>query len=127
VHSCPNYTVPYEPHLNIPVLKFWPGFSKQIFKKIIKEHIDVWQSLNFISCKDVKKIAQQNNLIAIFSSGVMYKAFNRLDVDMVYADRQSGSFIQLLWRFFKLVHIDWVLKWMPASISTPMIFTLRKV
>ncbi|RLJ20097.1 SAM-dependent methyltransferase [bacterium endosymbiont of Escarpia laminata] len=62
IHGCPNYFIPYEPHLQLPVLKIWPGLSERLFRRQIEKRRAVWESLNFISYFDVKSFADENGL-----------------------------------------------------------------
>ncbi|XIA64131.1 class I SAM-dependent methyltransferase [Bradyrhizobium sp. TZ2] len=42
VHCCPNYAVPYEPHLGIPLMPFRPQLTDRVFRKAIRASQDIW-------------------------------------------------------------------------------------
>lgn len=41
VHVCPNYIVPYEPHFQIIVMKFWQSLGKVFFSRKISSKMDL--------------------------------------------------------------------------------------
>ncbi|MBL3526125.1 MAG: class I SAM-dependent methyltransferase [gamma proteobacterium endosymbiont of Lamellibrachia anaximandri] len=126
IHGCPNYFVPYEPHLQIPVIKNWPTLSERVFRHQVEAKRAIWESLNFISYFDVKRFAEMGGLQISFRQGLLYQAFKRLDEDEAFRRRQAGSAIASIYRLLKITGLIYLIKRLPAALATPMVFELRK-
>ena len=121
-HSCPNYFVPYEPHFGIPVIKCFPILTKKLFKLTGKSDLDMWNSLNFITYFDVKKIASKNGLNVTFKKQVLFNTLLRMEQDNVFYERHAGGYINLIYSCMKKVKLLTLIKFFPAMLSTPMMF-----
>lgn len=125
VHGCPNYFIPYEPHVQIPVLKFWPQLSEYLFNKSIRVHTELWQSLNFIDYFDVIKVGRHLDLQVNFRPKLMYQAIKRLGEDVEFRHRHFSIVITILYYVTRIPGILWLLKHLPPWLATPMIFECR--
>ncbi|MCI5207239.1 MAG: methyltransferase domain-containing protein [Candidatus Electrothrix sp. ATG2] len=126
IHSCPNYSIPYEPHFGIPVLPSWPGLTFFLFRKKISKNIELWNSLNFITYQEVKKFAHQHNLAVSFQQGLLYKAFSRIENDPIFRERQKSLFIMLMFSILRITGAITLLKTLPPRWATPMQFIISK-
>lgn len=124
VHGCPNYRIPYEPHFNIPVLKPWPNLSERLFRSRIAPRQDLWDSLNFISAKDVRRTARQCDMQVSFRPGLLFQAVKRLEEDAEFA-RRHGSLIAVMVSIVKMTGLMSALKHAPPAWATPMMFEMR--
>jgi hypothetical protein len=124
LHSCPNYLFPYEPHFGVPVIKPFSKLFKKMFKISSKTNADVWDSLNFITYFDVKRIAKNNSLNVIFERDVLYKSLLRMDGDVCFSERHAGGVIYRLYSVLKYTRLLKCIKYFPIMLSTPMIFNL---
>jgi hypothetical protein len=106
---CPNYGFPYEPHFKIPII-----FNKNLTYKLFKNHIlkfeenmasgtfGLWNSLNFVKKKEVRKFFNQTELSQKFvmhdETGVIDDMVNRVSEDAEFRKRQSllGSIAVLM-------------------------------
>ncbi|NWF39430.1 class I SAM-dependent methyltransferase [Mariprofundus sp. NF] len=123
-HACPNYTVPYEPHYGTPVFRHFRNLSERLFLNRDAD-LEIWHSLNFITCGQIRCFCRNQDLICAFDKGLLYKAFQRIHDDPVFQKRHQGliSFIANLVvksPFRQLVSS------IPASLSTPMIFEIHR-
>lgn len=102
---CPNYSFPYEPHFNIPIL-FSKRFTEFIFKtKIfnnpsIPDSIGTWISINWISTKIIKDIEKKNNFEVVFSQELLLKMLERANNDPFFSSRRP---LWLKYVFYLLV------------------------
>lgn len=126
VHLCPNYTVPYEPHFNCLVLKFWPSLTRKLYSTRIEKNATLWESLNFITYFEVVSIAKRHGWKTFFNTGVMFYHFARLDKDPTYKERQGSKFILVIYSILKYFRVISLIKFVPTFLSTPMLFELRK-
>ena len=122
LHNCPNYLFPYEPHLAIPVLKHVPGVSVFCFPRQIARYRGVWDSLNFISYFDVKKLARRSGMNVSFKQGLLFDALMRIESDPYFRERHSGSLILTVYNLLRKTRLLGLLRHIPPALSTPMIF-----
>jgi hypothetical protein len=68
---CPNYAIPYEPHLEIPIILTknltWRIFKKRISKSAIPDSVDFWKDLSWPSQRKLKKLLKEMGVVAEFS------------------------------------------------------------
>lgn len=122
VHNCPNYFFPYEPHLGIPVFKHFSGLSTLCFRSSVEQFRGVWDSLNFITYFDVKKLARAGGMNVSFRNGLLFEALNRIERDPLFRERHSGSFIMAVYTTLRKTGLLGLLRYLPPAFSTPMIF-----
>lgn len=125
VHLCPNYAFPYDPHFFVPIVFWSPFLTKFFFKKRIKKAPQMWESLNFISARHIKKMAKENKIQIVFGSGVMGDYMRRLLNDPVFAERHNGPLAKMA-IFMTKTPIIHFLDMFPAKLASPMIVTLKK-
>lgn len=124
MHVCPNYCIPYEPHLGIVLIPFIPSVTSYILfpktKKVLKEI-----NINFINYCTIQHLAKKYNLIVSFEKDVVYSMFTRFLYDTKFKERQSGIPYKLfiLLNRLGLLHLT---KLLPPWLQTPMIFFMKK-
>ncbi len=119
VHTCPNYSVPYEPHYGIPLLPFVPSRSAWLLPRGAKR--DIWNSVNFVTYRQIKDICRRADLRVSFRRGTLHDAFMRLERDPDYALRHGGlvtTLGQILFHSGALA----LLRHVPPALATPMEF-----
>lgn len=123
-HLCPNYNFPFEPHLGIPLVPFFPKATRYILPKKIKANQSIWDGVNFVTSSRIKNLASKNGLKSEFERGVMARFFMRLRDDVTFANRHQGLIGRLgKMRFIgKLIGV--IFKLIPPALATPMIMTL---
>lgn len=122
VHTCANYTVPYEPHYRLPLLPFAPAATPWAGKRRAE---DLWHSFNFITAGQLDRLMRGAGLAPAFAPGVMAQAFERLLADPVFASRHSPLLARLA-RVLRATGGIAVLHRWPARLATPMIVTAVK-
>ena len=119
IHSCPNYTFPFEPHFGIPLLPFMPRLTRFLLPKSVGTS-GLWNSLNFVTQSQVKKNAQANNMSCVFKPGTMSKSIERLNRDPQFAERHQtiARIVKLRLVYLLLVRLFSL----PPRFATPMDF-----
>lgn len=119
IHSCPNYTFPFEPHFGIPLLPFMPRLTRFLLPKSVKTS-GLWNSLNFITQSQVKKNARANNMSCVFKPGTMSKSIKRVNRDPQFAERHQtiARIVKLRLVYPLLVRLFSL----PPRFATPMDF-----
>ncbi len=125
VHMCPNYAFPYEPHLTMPLVPGFPALTRHIFPARTRLYPGLWESLNFITARRLRKTAEQSGLSASFQPGTMGQMVRRLLTDPVLARRQ-GRFIRLAASIATRTGLLALVDIMPHALATPMVVTLTK-
>jgi len=124
IHACPNYSVPYEPHYGTPVLRYFPNLSRRLF--VSKQaDLDIWHSLNFITCRQIKRYCRQQQLHAHFEKALLYKALKRIDDDPLFKQRHNGLIANVA-SFIMRSGLGTLIKCIPPSLATPMIFEIKQ-
>jgi len=122
IHSCPNYTVPYEPHYGVPVFRHFPGLSRSLFLPS-DANPEIWESLNFICCRDIKNYCKKKMLSAEFKDELLYVSLKRIDDDPVFKERHKGM-VTTTASFIMKSGLGALIRRIPASLSTPMIMKI---
>jgi 2-polyprenyl-3-methyl-5-hydroxy-6-metoxy-1,4-benzoquinol methylase len=123
LHTCPNYSFPYEPHFVIPLVPFSPRLSKMLFLKpeMEKSLPGIWDDLNWISASMVRQFVQENGLSVTFEKSAMVASLRRLQTDPAFASRH-GKKLTIVSRVLGATGILNLLDMLPADFSTPMTF-----
>jgi len=123
VHSCPNYTIPYEPHYGTLVFRHFRNFSKRV---LLPKGCDlgIWNSLNFITCHEIKSFCKTDELNCSFKKELLYLAFKRIGDDPLFKQRHQGlaataSSLLISTGLIKL------LKYVPPACATPLIMEIK--
>jgi len=124
VHTCPNYIVPYEPHYGIPLVPFFPGLTRYLLYRKLRDD-ECWKSLNFITYRDIQKSAKKNSCAIAFKRGVLYDSLMRLERDSEFRERQRTIPLTVFNLLRKTNSLN-ILKHIPYQISTPMVFEWKK-
>jgi len=124
LHACPNYSLPYEPHYGVPVLRRFPSLSKRLF---LSENADgeIWDSLNFISHRQVRRFAVQHDFTVVFTRGLIYQALARVQSDPLFRQRHKG-FVASVADFLASTGMLKLLRYLPPAMSTPMVFVMQR-
>jgi 2-polyprenyl-3-methyl-5-hydroxy-6-metoxy-1,4-benzoquinol methylase len=120
VHLCPNYALPYEPHTGLPLLPFFPRSTRFFMPKRITGTA-LWQSLNFVTARDIDRAASRHGLVARFQPGLLADMLDRMQHDSMFAARHSSRMA----RMAQNAAFRSLLRRMPARFASPMLIELR--
>ncbi|MBV9509027.1 MAG: class I SAM-dependent methyltransferase [Caulobacteraceae bacterium] len=123
IHMCPNYAMPYDPHFGIPLIPGAPRFTTRLLPSLRND--PVWRSLNFVTLGQIRRIARDTGLVATFRPGMLHQAFARLDADHAFGARHKGMATRLQ-RLLKRTGLLGLLRHLPPSLATPMVFECRR-
>jgi 2-polyprenyl-3-methyl-5-hydroxy-6-metoxy-1,4-benzoquinol methylase len=123
IHTCPNYLVPFEPHFGIPLIPLFPKLTEWLVPRLRKS--ELWQSLNFITLPQLRRMAWAEGLDATFETGVLYRTFQRLDTDVAFRERQAKGLVKWVYLLLKATGGMTLLKHLPPALATPMVFELK--
>jgi SAM-dependent methyltransferase len=119
VHTCPNYRVPYEPHLRTLLVPAAPGWTERLRPSVCED--PVWETLNWVTVGTIRRFARRHGLALNFRPGQLSRTLRRLDYDPAFARRQ-----QTLARIVRIPGVTTALRLLPTTWSTPMTFDLVK-
>ena len=91
---CPNYGFPYESHFYLPIIggKRLTGrvFAGNIARQEAERGLGgLWQSLNFVTWRQVRRGVKKTGLRAQFDPGMLSTMIGRLDSDVEFRKRQG--------------------------------------
>jgi len=120
-HVCPNYSFPYEPHFFVPLLPFKPSATRWLLPRSTTD-TGLWESLNFVTARQVRRWASQAGLRIRFDRGVLAEALERFSNDPVFAERHGrlGAGVRILHR----LGLVGLIRRFPATVVSPMRFTV---
>jgi 2-polyprenyl-3-methyl-5-hydroxy-6-metoxy-1,4-benzoquinol methylase len=126
VHMCPNYAVPYEPHLQIPLIPGAPGLTRHLFPRHAKRYPGLWEGLNFISAGRLQRLAKANGLAIEFDERIMGDMVRRLLTDPILASRQ-GALVTMVAKVIEATGMQSLIDRFPPRFSTPMVARFAKL
>ena len=88
VDTCPNYTVPYEPHFGVPLVPVRPALTRRLLPRRIGRSA-LWESLNFVTASDIRRIARRSHIAVEFEPGIMAASAKRVESDADFRERQG--------------------------------------
>jgi 2-polyprenyl-3-methyl-5-hydroxy-6-metoxy-1,4-benzoquinol methylase len=121
VHSCANYTFPFEPHFGIPLVPFAPRLTRYLIPKGIREN-GVWLSLNFVTARQVRRNAELHGLRCEFRRGTMATSIRRLTIDEQFAERHALLALMVRNRIMRALVIRCLS--LPVQFASPMDFVV---
>jgi 2-polyprenyl-3-methyl-5-hydroxy-6-metoxy-1,4-benzoquinol methylase len=129
---CPNYSFPYESHFNIPII-----LNKKVtyflFENYINKHSEkykywnieeCWDSLNWITYRDIKKISKKEGLTLKYDKQIIIRMFERLYKDQSFMRRKP--FLFKLSKFNKLIKLDNIITSFPIRFHPYLKLILSK-
>lgn len=119
MHTCPNYTVPYEPHFGIPLIPFFPRLTPFIYSQC--KNSELWDSFNFITASQIERICSRNSMNIRFDASVLHRSFLRLEEDPEFLKRQSNSLVGTIFKILKSTGLINITRFIPAKLATPMV------
>ena len=124
VHACPNYSVPYEPHYGVPIFRRLPGLSRLLFLSS-RCDTEIWNSLNFITCKNIRNYCNSYGLICCFKKELLYNALKRIDDDPLFKQRHQGLIAGIA-TFVMRSGLEQLIRHSPPAMATPMIVKISR-
>lgn len=118
---CPNYSFPYEPHFNIPII-----FSKKVTEAVFKnkiftnseisDPIGTWRSINWISVRLVRDIALRNNIEVFFNKSLLSKMLERVVSDPIFRARRP-SWLKLIFELVIKLKLHQLTQYIPVGLQ----------
>ena len=119
-HTCANYTVPYDPHYELPLVPLAPRATGWLVPSIARQ--EVWQSLNFITYGRIVRFCRRHGLAYGFDRGQLARALQRMDSDATFRNRR-GVLARVIQNVLRVTGMTGLLARVPPRFSTPMAFT----
>ncbi|MEO1240328.1 MAG: class I SAM-dependent methyltransferase [Pseudomonadota bacterium] len=127
VHLCPNYAFPYEPHFGIPLIPWMPRLSRKLLISDREIDDELWNSLNFITARKIKRMLSRRGFDPKFVPGVMSQFIHRYKDDELFAKRHNNSVMHSLINLTTLLHLEKLIDLLPAEFLTPMEFSATRI
>ena len=116
--ACPNYSFPFEPHFCIPIIVnkriTYNFFRDKINKAPFDDAKGLWNSLNWLTVRKVRKLAKFNGYYSSFDRSIVKFYVERALRDKTFCDRHP-TIHKLVRRLEKPTFFNF-------SISFPSVF-----
>lgn len=123
IHRCPNYSVPFEPHYNLPLVPGAPRLTQWIFRRLKGDPL--WEELQFTTIGSIRRVCRKYGLKPMFEVGMYRWAFERILSDPTFKSRKGAfGWIASLLSTLGLLKL---VGYLPATLTTPMTFTARRL
>jgi 2-polyprenyl-3-methyl-5-hydroxy-6-metoxy-1,4-benzoquinol methylase len=122
VHSCPNYSIPFEPHFGIPLLPLRPSLTSRVLPRSIAGS-GLWKSLNFIRAQDVTAWTKGSGRTVTFRTGALATSLTRLTQDSEF--RKRHRILGAISNAMKATGALRIVRALPPRWSTPMDFIIH--
>jgi 2-polyprenyl-3-methyl-5-hydroxy-6-metoxy-1,4-benzoquinol methylase len=120
---CPNYDVPFEPHLGILLFGRSKALNERIYPRSVAAKRDVWDRLLFVRYTQLRCHFERSDLHYSFDRDMMRDMFLLLgEDDMLYSRMPT----LVRWSYCVLNSIGAInlLSWVPLRLQTPMQFVV---
>lgn len=124
VHLCPNYIIPYEPHIGKVLVPFLGAKNKYIYMKSYQKQKELWDGVNFISSIQVLRLARINHLEVTFRNDILGIYVERFIQASELRSRHDNWLFRL---FVKSILLAGLRHIVPGYLQSPMLFELRKM
>lgn len=124
LHLCPNYQFPYDPHFGIPLLPMAPRLTHRLWRARIARNEELWNELNFITARRVRRLAHRHGLAVEFDRGVMADYVRRAEWDPTFRRRQGAGLAGVA-RYLRRAGLDRLIDRLPPTWASPMVARLR--
>jgi 2-polyprenyl-3-methyl-5-hydroxy-6-metoxy-1,4-benzoquinol methylase len=122
---CPNYDVPFEPHLGI----FLVGLSKSLNARLHAHRIaaksKVWDGLFFVRYSRLRQYLNERRIRYAFNRSIVRDMFQQLEKDQFFYARMP-RFVRWSHRILKSAGVIDLLYFVPLRMQTPMELLVTK-
>ncbi len=121
---CPNYDFPYEPHFSKFLIRRKSGafYLQQSRAQSVrfsqKESQELFNSLNFITTKKVRRAITTQGLNSTLNTGIIHELVERAFHDPELTRRHKGMFFIL--KVTRLLSLESLVKWWPQNYQPIM-------
>lgn len=129
---CPNYSFPYEPHFNIPIIVnkkityyFFSSYinkNKNYYKCWNTE--ECWESLNWINYKRIKKLCNVENYSLYIDKDITQRIIDRLLLDKALIKRKG--FLVKICKLINMINLPYLYSFLPGSFQPYLKLTINK-
>lgn len=121
-HVCPNYALPYDPHIRRPLVPLAPQVTHRLLPRRLGDAPE-FRSVNFVTARRVQRATAAAGLELEFEPGLLAAALDRFAVDATFAARHAGLGPAV--RALRVLRLDRLLRRIPPRFASPMRFTVR--
>jgi SAM-dependent methyltransferase len=122
---CPNYDVPFEPHLGILLMGASKPLNARLYARRISAKSKVWDGLFFIRYSRLRRYLVEKRIRHAFNRHIVRDMFHQLGKDeFLYA--RMPLFVRWSYRILNSAGVIDFLAFLPVRIQTPMELLVTK-
>lgn len=122
VHVCPNYALPYDPHIRRPLVPLVPRVTRWLLPSGVRESPE-FRSVNFVTARRIRRAVQRSGRRIRFERGLLAAAVERFGSDPAFADRHGG--LAPIVRAVGTLGVGRLLALVPPGLASPMRFSVE--
>lgn len=122
---CPNYDVPFEPHLGIFLVGRSKSLNARFYTHRIAAQSKVWDGLFFVRYSRLRQYLDQKRIRYAFNRNMVRDMFQQLGKDQFFYARMP-PFIRWSHRILKAAGVIELLHFLPLRMQTPMELLVTK-
>lgn len=116
---CPNYDVPFEPHLGIWLLGRGKSLNGRLYRRRIAAKQELWDRLFFVRYSTLRRFLAGQRIQHSFNRNTLYDMFLQLGKDRLFYERMP-RFIRAMYKVLVASRLTNLLRWIPLRMQTPM-------
>jgi SAM-dependent methyltransferase len=120
-HLCPNYVIPYEPHLGVLLVPFLGRHNRGIYRTSYKKFGKIWDNINFITASRAKTLAAEYEFQICFDDTILQTYLERFQESGELSKRHKNMMFRVI--FLTVRFLTKIVK-LPGSIQSPMLMDL---
>ncbi len=122
---CPNYDVPFEPHLGIFLVGLSKSLNSRLYARRVAAKSKVWDGLYFIRYSRLRRYLDEKRIRYSFNRCMVRDMFQQLGKDeFLYA--RMPSFVRWSYRILQSAGVINFLSLLPLRMQTPMELLVTK-
>jgi 2-polyprenyl-3-methyl-5-hydroxy-6-metoxy-1,4-benzoquinol methylase len=122
---CPNYDVPFEPHLGIFLVSLSKSINARFYARRIAEKSKIWDGLFFVRYSQLRRYLDNKQIRYAFNRSMVRDMFQQLGKDPFFYARMP-AFVRWSHRILKSVGVTDILDFLPLRMQTPMELLVTK-
>jgi SAM-dependent methyltransferase len=122
---CPNYTVPFEPHVNVLLITRSKRLNGWLYRSRIRRYASVWEGLTFVRQSDLRRHLARGGLAFTFNRAALRDSVARVFEDPIFR-RRMPRVLRALAAGLRRSGLLHALTVVPLPLQTPMEVVITK-
>jgi 2-polyprenyl-3-methyl-5-hydroxy-6-metoxy-1,4-benzoquinol methylase len=122
---CPNYDVPFEPHLGIFLVGLSKSLNARIYARRVAAKSKVWDGLFFVRYSRLRQYLDEKRIRHVFNRAMVRDMFQQLGKDEFFYARMP-PLVRWSYRILNSARVIDLFYYLPLRMQTPMELLIQK-